>query len=163
MERLSDLKNNYGIRLVPVQWKTMLESGIEIDILNNNLFDLSVIDLCEGEGEGTPNSFLFNFNVGNEEIILGVRQRTEVVEKIVDGHLCTDLKVLPMNDHFLEIIDRKNGAIRKYSIEMIEEIIPEELKTDDADRDTGVVGNINITELKMVEDPTLDPFDVEFE
>ena len=50
MERLNDLKNNYGIRLVPVQWKTMLESGIEVDVLNNNLFDLSVIDLCVGEG-----------------------------------------------------------------------------------------------------------------
>ena len=42
MERLSELKNNYGIRLVPVQWKTMLESGIEVDVLNNNLFDFTL-------------------------------------------------------------------------------------------------------------------------
>ena len=60
MERLSELKNNYGIRLVPVQWKTMLESGIEVDVLNNNLFDLSVIDLCEGEEKRSPNSFIFS-------------------------------------------------------------------------------------------------------
>ena len=37
MERMSELKNNYGIRLVPVQWKTMLESGIEVDIINNRM------------------------------------------------------------------------------------------------------------------------------
>ena len=140
----------------------MLENGIEIDVQNNNLFDLSVLDLCKSRGGNDPKSFIFSFKVGDEEIAFGVKQRTEIVEKIVDGHVCTDLKLLPMNDHFLEIIDRKNGAIRKYSIEMIEEIIPEELKADDEDRDTGVVGNINITELKMVEDPMLDPFSMEF-
>ena len=45
----------------------MLESGIEVDVLNNNLFDLSVIDLCEGEGKRAPNSFIFSFKVGDED------------------------------------------------------------------------------------------------
>ena len=114
MERMSELKNNYGIRLVPVQWKTMLESGIEVDILNNNLFDLSVIDLCEGEEKRSPNSFIFSFRVGDEEIAFGVRQRTEIVEKIVDGHVCIEIVPVPLNDHFIEIIDEPKAAAIYY-------------------------------------------------
>ena len=161
MERNSNIKNNYGIRLVPVQWKTMLESGIEVDVLNNNLFDLSVIDLCEGEGKRSPNSFIFSFKVGDEEIALGVKQRTEIVEKIVDGHVCTDLKLLPMNDHYLEITDCKNGTLRTYSLQLIEEIVPEELKEINGDRDTYVAGHINIKEFD-VDDMVEDPFSMEY-
>ena len=161
MERLSELKNNYGIRLVPVQWKTMLESGIEVDVLNNNLFDLSVIDLCEGEGKRAPNSFIFSFKVGDEEIALGVRQRTEIVEKIVDGHICTEIVPMPLNDHFLEIIDSKNGTLRTYSLQLIEEVVPNELKEINGDRDTYVSGNINIKEFD-VNEVVEDPFSMEY-
>ena len=161
MERNSNIKNNYGIRLVPVQWKTMLESGIEVDVLNNNLFDLSVIDLCEGEGKRSPNSFIFSFKVGDEEIALGVKQRTEIVEKVVDGHVCTDLKLLPMNDHYLEITDCKNGTLRTYSLQLIEEIVPEELKEINDDRDTYVADHINIKEFD-VDDMVEDPFSMEY-
>ena len=161
MERMSELKNNYGIRLVPVQWKTMLESGIEVDVLNNNLFDLSVIDLCEGEGKRAPNSFIFSFKVGDEEIALGVRQRTEIVEKIVDGHICTEIVPMPLNDHFLEIIDSKNGTLRTYSLQLIEEVVPNELKEINGDRDTYVSGNINIKEFD-VNEVVEDPFSMEY-
>lgn len=161
MERLSELKNNYGIRLVPVQWKTMLESGIEVDVLNNNLFDLSVIDLCEGEGKRAPNSFIFSFKVGDEEIALGVRQRTEIVEKIVDGHVCTEIIPVPLNDHFIEIVDSKNGALRTYSLQLIEEVMPEELKKINNDRDTYIAGNINIKEYE-VDEIVEDPFSLEY-
>lgn len=161
MERMSELKNNYGIRLVPVQWKTMLESGIEVDILNNNLFDLSVIDLCEGEEKRSPNSFIFSFKVGDEEIALGVRQRTEIVEKIVDGHMCTEIVPVPMNDHFLEIIDSKNGTLRTYSLQLIEEVMPEQLKEINNDRETYVAGHINIKEYD-VDEAVEDPFSMEY-
>ena len=161
MERLSELKNNYGIRLVPVQWKTMLESGIEVDVLNNNLFDLSVSDICEGEGKRAPNSFIFSFKVGDEEIALGVRQRTEIVEKIVDGHICTEIVPMPLNDHFIEIIDSKNGTLRTYSLQLIEEIMPEELKEINNDRDTYIAGNINIKEYE-VDEIVEDPFSLEY-
>ena len=161
MERLNDLKNNYGIRLVPVQWKTMLESGIEVDVLNNNLFDLSVIDLCEGEGKRVPNSFIFSFKVGDEEIALGVRQRTEIVEKIIDGHICTEIVPMPLNDHFIEIIDCKNGTLRTYSLQLIEEVMPEELKEINDDRDTYVAGHINIKEYD-VDEAVEDPFNMEY-
>ena len=161
MERNSNIKNNYGIRLVPVQWKTMLESGIEVDILNNNLFDLSVIDLCEGEEKRSPNSFIFSFRVGDEEIAFGVRQRTEIVEKIVDGHVCTEIVPVPMNDHFLEIIDSKNGTLRTYSLELIEEVVPNELKEINNDRETYVAGHINIKEYD-VDEAVEDPFNMEY-
>lgn len=161
MERLSELKNNYGIRLVPVQWKTMLESGIEVDVLNNNLFDLSVIDLCEGEGKRAPNSFIFSFKVGDEEIALGVRQRTEIVEKIIDGHICTEIVPVPLNDHFIEIVDSKNGTLRTYSLQLIEEVMPEELKEINNDRDTYVAGHINIKEYD-VDEAVEDPFNMEY-
>ena len=161
MERMSELKNNYGIRLVPVQWKTMLESGIEVDILNNNLFDLSVIDLCEGEEKRSPNSFIFSFRVGDEEIALGVRQRTEIVEKIVDGHVCTEIVPVPLNDHFIEIIDSKNGTLRTYSLQLIEEVMPEELKEINNDRETYVAGHINIKEYD-VDEAVEDPFSMEY-
>ena len=161
MERMSEFKNNYGIRLVPVQWKTMLESGIEVDVLNNNLFDLSVIDLCEGEGKRAPNSFIFSFKVGDEEIALGVRQRTEIVEKIVDGHICTEIVPMPLNDHFIEIVDSKNGTLRTYSLQLIEEVMPEELKEINNDRDTYIAGNINIKEYE-VDEIVEDPFSLEY-
>ena len=102
----------------------MLENGIEIDVQNNNLFDLSVLDLCKGRGGNDPKSFIFSFKVGDEEIAFGVKQRTEIVEKIIDGHICTEIVPVPMNDHFLEIIDSKNGTLRTYSLELIEEIVP---------------------------------------
>ena len=161
MERMSEFKNNYGIRLVPVQWKTMLESGIEVDVLNNNLFDLSVIDLCEGEGKRAPNSFIFSFKVGDEEIALGVRQKTEIVEKIVDGHICTEIVPVPLNDHFIEIVDSKNGTLRTYSLQLIEEVMPEELKEINNDRDTYIAGNINIKEYE-VDEIVEDPFSLEY-
>ena len=161
MERLNDLKNNYGIRLVPVQWKTMLESGIEVDVLNNNLFDLSVIDLCEGEEKRSPNSFIFSFRVGDEEIAFGVRQRTEIVEKIIDGHVCTDIVPVPLNDHFIEIVDSKNGTLRTYSLQLIEEVMPEELKEINNDRETYVSGHINIKEYD-VDEAVEDPFNMEY-
>ena len=161
MERLSELKNNYGIRLVPVQWKTMLESGIEVDVLNNNLFDLSVIDLCEGEEKRSPNSFIFSFRVGDEEIAFGVRQRTEIVEKIIDGHVCTDIVPIPLNDHYIDITDSKNGTLRTYSLQLIEEVMPEELKEINNDRDTYIAGNINIKEYE-VDGIVEDPFSLEY-
>ena len=161
MERLSELKNNYGIRLVPVQWKTMLESGIEVDVLNNNLFDLSVIDLCEGEGKRAPNSFIFSFKVGSEEIAFGVKQRTEIVEKIVDGHICIEIVPMPLNDHFIEIVDSKNGTLRTYSLQLIEEVMPEELKEINNDRETYVSGHINIKEYD-VDEAVEDPFNMEY-
>lgn len=139
----------------------MLESGIEVDVLNNNLFDLSVIDLCEGEGKRAPNSFIFSFKVGDEEIALGVRQRTEIVEKIVDGHICTEIVPMPLNDHFIEIVDSKNGTLRTYSLQLIEEVMPEELKEINNDRDTYIAGNINIKEYE-VDEIVEDPFSLEY-
>ena len=139
----------------------MLESGIEVDILNNNLFDLSVIDLCEGEEKRSPNSFIFSFRVGDEEIALGVRQRTEIVEKIVDGHVCTEIVPVPLNDHFIEIIDSKNGTLRTYSLQLIEEVMPEELKEINNDRETYVSGHINIKEYD-VDEAVEDPFSMEY-
>ena len=56
MKTKEGLQNDFGIRLVPVQWRTMLENGIEIDVQNNNLFDLSVLDLCKGRGGNDPKS-----------------------------------------------------------------------------------------------------------
>ena len=41
MKIVDGLQENFGIRLVPVQWRTMLENGIEIDVQNNNLFNLT--------------------------------------------------------------------------------------------------------------------------
>ena len=161
MTIVDGLQNDFMVRLVPVQWRTMLESGIEVDVQNNNLFDLSVLDLCKGKGGNDPKSFIFSFRVGDEEIAFGVRQRTEVVEKIVDGHVCTDLKLLPMNDHFLEITDIKNGTLRTYSLEMIEEIVPNELKEINGDRDTYISGNINIKEYD-VDEAVEDPFSMEY-
>ena len=139
----------------------MLESGIEVDILNNNLFDLSVIDLCEGEEKRSPNSFIFSFRVGDEESAFGVRQRTEIVEKIVDGHVCTEIVPVPLNDHFIEIIDSKNGTLRTYSLQLIEEVMPEELKEINNDRETYVAGHINIKEYD-VEEAVEDPFSMEY-
>lgn len=139
----------------------MLESGIEVDVLNNNLFDLSVIDLCEGEGKRAPNSFIFSFKVGDEEIALGVRQRTEIVEKIIDGHICTERVPVPLNDHFIEIVDSKNGTLRTYSLQLIEEVMPEELKEINDDRDTYVAGHINIKEYD-VDEAVEDPFNMEY-
>ena len=166
MNSIDEMKKELGIRLVPVQWKTMLESGIEVDVLNNNLFDLSVIDLCEGEGERSPNSFIFSFRVGDEEIAFGVKQRTEIVEKIVDGHVCTNIVPIPLNDHYIEIVDSKNGTLRTYSLELIEEIIPNELKEINDDRDTYVSGNINIKEYdvdqEFVDPEYVDPFSMEY-
>ena len=100
METISDLKKDFEIILVPTQWRTMLENGIEVDIQNNNLFDLTVMDLCKGRGGNDPKSFIFSFKVGSEEIAFGVKQRTEIVEKIVDGHVCTEIVPVPLNDHF---------------------------------------------------------------
>ena len=139
----------------------MLESGIEVDVLNNNLFDLSVIDLCEGEGKRAPNSFIFSFKVGDEEIALGVRQRTEIVEKIIDWHICTEIVPVPLNDHFIEIVDSKNGTLRTYSLQLIEEVMPEELKEINDDRDTYVAGHINIKEYD-VDEAVEDPFNMEY-
>ena len=139
----------------------MLESGIEVDILNNNLFDLSVIDLCEGEEKRSPNSFIFSFRVGDEEIAFGVRQRTEIVEKIVDGHVCTEIVPVPLNDHFIEIIDSKNGTLRTYSLQLIEEVVPNELKEINDDRDTYISGHINIKEYD-VDEAVEDPFSMEY-
>ena len=161
MERMSDLKNNYGIRLVPVQWRTMLENGIEIDVQNNNLFDLSVLDLCKGRGGNDPKSFIFSFKVCDEEIAFGVKQRTEIVEKIIDGHICTEIVPVPLNDHFIEIVDSKNGTLRTYSLQLIEEVMPEELKEINDDRDTYVAGNINIKEYD-VDEVVEDPFSLEY-
>ena len=138
MKIVDGLKDGFGIRLVPVQWRTMLENGIEIDVQNNNLFDLSVLDLCKGRGGNDPKSFIFSFKVGDEEIAFGVKQRTEIVEKIVDGHICTEIVPMPLNDHFLEIIDSKNGTLRTYSLELIEEVVPNELKEINNDRETYV-------------------------
>jgi type I restriction enzyme M protein len=59
----------------------MLDSGIEVEVVNNNLFDLKVFDLCT---ENNPVKYIFSFRVGDEVITFGVMQRTEVVEKIVD-------------------------------------------------------------------------------
>ena len=91
METISDLKKDFEIILVPTQWRTMLENGIEVDIQNNNLFDLTVMDLCKGRGGNDPKSFIFSFKVGSEEIAFGVKQRTEIVEKIV-GYETEEIK-----------------------------------------------------------------------
>ena len=111
MKTKEGLQNDFGIRLVPVQWRTMLENGIEIDVQNNNLFDLSVLDLCKGRGGNDPKSFIFSFKVGDEEIAFGVKQRTEIVEKIIDGHICTEIVPVPLNDHFIEIVDSYGETI----------------------------------------------------
>ena len=161
METISDLKKDFGVRLVPVQWRTMLENGIEIDIQNNNLFDLSVLDLCKGRGGNDPKSFIFCFKVGDEEIAFGVKQRTEIVEKIIDGHVCTEIVPVPLNDHFIEIVDSKNGTLRTYSLQLIEEVMPEELKEINNDRDTYIAGNINIKEYD-VDEAVEDPFSMEY-
>ena len=161
MKTKEGLQNDFGIRLVPVQWRTMLENGIEIDVQNNNLFDLSVLDLCKGRGGNDPKSFIFSFKVGSEEIAFGVKQRTEIVEKIVDGHICIEIVPVPLNDHFIEIIDSKNGTLRTYSLQLIEEIVPEELKEINDDRDTYVAGNINIKEYD-VDEIVEDPFSMEY-
>lgn len=139
----------------------MLENGIEIDVQNNNLFDLSVLDLCKGRGGNDPKSFIFSFKVGDEEIAFGVKQRTEIVEKIIDGHICTEIVPVPLNDHFIEIVDSKNSTLRTYSLQLIEEIIPEELKEINDDRDTYIAGNINIKEYE-VDEIVEDPFSLEY-
>ena len=139
----------------------MLENGIEIDVQNNNLFDLSVLDLCKGRGGNDPKSFIFSFKVGDEEIAFGVKQRTDIVEKIIDGHICTEIVPVPLNDHFIEIIDSKNGTLRTYSLQLIEEIMPEELKEINNDRDTYIAGNINIKEYE-VDGIVEDPFSLEY-
>ena len=139
----------------------MLENGIEIDEQDKNLIDLSVIDLCKGRGGNDPKSFIFSFKVGDEEIAFGVKQRTEIVEKIVDGHVCTEIVPVPLNDHFIEIVDSKNGTLRTYSLQLIEETIPEELKEINDDRDTYVAGNINIKEYE-VDEIVEDPFSLEY-
>lgn len=166
MGTISDLKKDFGVRLVPVQWRTMLENGIEVDVLNDNLFDLSVLDLCKGRGGNDPKSFIFSFKVGDEEIAFGVKQRTEIVEKIVDGHVCTEIVPVPLNDHFIEIIDSKNGTLRTYSLELIEEIVPEELKEINDDRETYISGHINIKEYNVdvvdKEPEYVDPFSLEY-
>lgn len=161
MKIKESLQNDFGIRLVPVQWRTMLENGIEIDVQNNNLFDLSVLDLCKGRGGNDPKSFIFSFKVGDEEIAFGVKQRTDIVEKIIDGHICTEIVPVPLNDHFIEIIDSKNGTLRTYSLQLIEEIMPEELKEINNDRDTYIAGNINIKEYE-VDGIVEDPFSLEY-
>ena len=161
MKIVDGLKDGFGIRLIPVQWRTMLENGIEIDVQNSNLFDLSVLDLCQGQGGKDPKSFIFSFIVGDEEIAFGVRQRTEIVEKIVDDHVCTEIIPIPLNDHFLEITDIKNGTLRTYSLELVEEIIPNELKEINGDRDTYISGNINIKEFD-VNEVVEDPFSMEY-
>ena len=139
----------------------MLENGIEIDVQNNNLFDLSVLDLCKGRGGNDPKSFIFSFKVGDEEIAFGVKQRTEIVEKIIDGHICTEIVPVPLNDHFIEIVDSKNGTLRTYSLQLIEEVMPEELKEINNDRETYVAGNINIKEYD-VDEVVEDPFSMEY-
>ena len=139
----------------------MLENGIEIDVQNNNLFDLSVLDLCKGRGGNDPKRFIFSFKVGDEEIAFGVKQRTEIVEKIVDGHICTEIVPVPLNDHFIEIVDSKNGTLRTYSLQLIEEVMPEELKEINDDRDTYVAGHINIKEYD-VDEAVEDPFNMEY-
>ena len=161
MKTKEGLQNDFGIRLVPVQWRTMLENGTEIDVQNNNLFDLSVLDLCKGRGGNDPKSFIFSFKVGDEEIAFGVKQRTEIVEKIIDGHICTEIVPVPLNDHFIEIVDSKNSTLRTYSLQLIEEIIPEELKEINDDRDTYIAGNINIKEYE-VDEIVEDPFSLEY-
>ena len=161
MKTKEGLQNDFGIRLVPVQWRTMLENGIEVDVLNDNLFDLSVLDLCKGRGGNDPKSFIFSFKVGDEEIAFGVKQRTEIVEKIVDGHVCTEIVPVPLNDHFIEIVDSKNGTLRTYSLQLIEEVVPEELKEINNDRDTYIAGNINIKEYE-VDGIVEDPFSMEY-
>ena len=139
----------------------MLENCIEIDVQNNNLFDLSVLDLCKGRGGNDPKSFIFSFKVGDEEIAFGVKQRTEIVEKIIDGHVCTEIVPVPLNDHFIEIVDSKNGTLRTYSLQLIEEVMPEELKEINNDRDTYIAGNINIKEYE-VDEIVEDPFSLEY-
>ncbi len=161
MKIKESLQNDFGIRLVPVQWRTMLENGIEIDVQNNNLFDLSVLDLCKGRGGNDPKSFIFSFKVGDEEIAFGVKQRTEIVEKIIDGHVCTEIVPVPLNDHFIEIADSKNGTLRTYSLQLIEEVMPEELKEINNDRDTYVAGHINIKEYD-VDEAVENPFNMEY-
>ena len=161
MKIKESLQNDFGIRLVPVQWRIMLENGIEIDVQNNNLFDLSVLDLCKGRGGNDPKSFIFSFKVGDEEIAFGVKQRTEIVEKIIDGHICTEIVPVPLNDHFIEIVDSKNGTLRTYSLQLIEEVMPEELKEINDDRDTYVAGHINIKEYD-VDEAVEDPFNMEY-
>ena len=161
MEIVDGLEDGFGIKLIPVQWRSMLENGIEVDVFNDNLFDLSVLDLCKGRGGKDPKSFIFSFKVGDEEIAFGVRQRTEIVEKIVDGHVCTEIVPVPLNDHFIEIIDSKNGTLRTYSLQLIEEVMPEELKEINNDRETYVAGHINIKEYD-VEEAVEDPFSMEY-
>ena len=159
MSKLDEMKNELGVRFIPVQWSSILENGMEVDVINNNMFNLNVLDLCKLETD--PKSYIFNFMVGDEVISFGVKQRTEIVEKIVDGHLCTEIVPVPMNDHFLEIIDSKNGTLRTYSLQLIEEVVPNELKEINDDRDTYVAGHINITEYD-VDEAVENPFEVEF-
>lgn len=139
----------------------MLENGIEIDVQNNNLFDLSILDLCKGRGGNDPKSFILSFKVGDEEIAFGLKQRTEIVEKIIDWHICTEIVPVPLNDHFIEIVDSKNGTLRTYSLQLIEEIIPNELKENNDDRDTYISGNINIKEYD-VDEIVEDPFNLDY-
>ena len=44
----------------------MLENDIEIDVQNNNLFDLSILDLCKGRDGNDLKSLIFSFKVGDE-------------------------------------------------------------------------------------------------
>ena len=90
-----------------------------------------------------------------------MKQRTEIVEKIIDGHICTEIVPVPLNNHFIEIVDSKNSTLRTYSLQLIEEIIPEELKEINDDRDTYIAGNINIKEYE-VDEIVEDPFSLEY-
>ena len=163
MSSIDEMKKELGVWLVPVQWKSLLESGIEVDILNNNLFDLRVLDLCKGRGGNDPKSFIFSFKVGDEEIAFGVKQRTEIAEKIVNGNVCTNIVPIPLNDHYIEIVDTKNNLLRKYSLVMEEELVPEHLKDKVPDfMDTHVVGNVNIKTYDLENEVLENPFEVEF-
>ena len=72
----------------------------------------------------------------------------------------------PLNDHFIEIVDSKNGTLRTYSLELIEEIVPEELKEINDDRETYISGHINIKEYNVdvvdKEPEYVDPFSLEY-
>ena len=154
----------FNITYRPIRWTKELENSIELDNIASNLFDLKVFESNEPLADSCATNNTFTFKVGTEEIFFSVVQRVDVIETVVDGHVCTNLTAIPIYDHFLEIFDSKNNIKRRYSLEMIEEVIPEEIKDYAPEfMDTHIKGNINIkTEPEYAEPEDIDPFDLPF-
>ena len=160
MNNVDEMIKDFGIMFVPTQWGTMLETGISVDRLNGNMFDLSVLQRWEDECEDGPKSYVFSFQVGNELIGFGINQHKEFIEKDVKD-LGEETEFVMLNDHCLEILDIKSSVLRRYSLQLVEEVLPKEKQVSEDGIDIEVIGNINVEELNLKNELS-NPFDMEF-